>query len=258
MVLPCQAKRDGSPQFHLWPEAPRQPAATTFKGSRTRQSPPSGSNISELETTFCKAPDIAIRARKRPPFSLQCRHPAAVSTPITGTCSGATNGTDSTRHEDFTEIGRIDGAARGQRSTILELLRLYQAPAAPGAFPKMTSKLLYPLQSIAFNPSHPVLHLEGDKKVDQMTAHSLNKLTAQGVKSAAPGKYSDGGGLWLHQRDGGKGQWVLRVTVHGRRREMGLGSTQDVTLKNARELAGKWRNLAPYNRMTTAELRARR
>lgn len=77
-----------------------------------------------------------------------------------------------------------------------------------------------------------------------MTAHSLNKLTAQGVKSAPPGKYSDGGGLWLHQREGGKGQWVLRVTVHGRRREMGLGSTQDVTLKNARELAAKWRNLA--------------
>ena len=54
-------------------------------------------------------------------------------------------------------------------------------------------------------------------------------------------KHSDGGGLWLHQRDGGKGQWVLRVTVHGRRREMGLGSAQDVTLKNARELAAKWR-----------------
>lgn len=28
-----------------------------------------------------------------------------------------------------------------------------------------------------------------------MTAHSLNKLTAQEVKSCAPGKYSDGGGF---------------------------------------------------------------
>ncbi len=77
-----------------------------------------------------------------------------------------------------------------------------------------------------------------------MTAHSLNKLTAQEVKNAAPGKHSDGGGLWLHQRDNGKGQWVLRITVHGRRREMGLGSTQDVTLKSARDLAAKWRSLA--------------
>ncbi len=77
-----------------------------------------------------------------------------------------------------------------------------------------------------------------------MTAHSLNKLTAQEVKTNAPGKYSDGGGLWLHQRDNGKGQWVLRITVHGRRREMGLGSAQDVTLKDARALATKWRALA--------------
>ena len=77
-----------------------------------------------------------------------------------------------------------------------------------------------------------------------MTGHSLNKLTAQEVKTAEPGKHSDGGGLWLHQRDDGKGQWVLRVTVHGRRREMGLGSTQDVSLKDARVAAAKWRVLA--------------
>ena len=77
-----------------------------------------------------------------------------------------------------------------------------------------------------------------------MTAHSLYKLTAQEVKNAAPGKHSDGGGLWLHQRDNGKGQWVLRITVHGRRREMGLGSSQDVSLKDVRTLAAKWRSLA--------------
>jgi hypothetical protein len=45
----------------------------------------------------------------------------------------------------------------------------------------------------------------------------------------------------LHQREVGKGQRVLRVTVHGRRREMGLGSTQDVSLKDARVLAAKGR-----------------
>jgi len=36
----------------------------------------------------------------------------------------------------------------------------------------------------------------------------------------------------------------LRITVHGRRREMGLGSTQDVSLKDARVAAAKWRVLA--------------
>lgn len=77
-----------------------------------------------------------------------------------------------------------------------------------------------------------------------MTTHTLNKLTTLEVKTARVGKHSDGGGLWLHQRNDGKGQWVLRVTVHGRRREMGLGSTQDVSLKDARAAAGKWRALA--------------
>lgn len=89
-----------------------------------------------------------------------------------------------------------------------------------------------------------VLLSKVDKKVDAMAVHSLNKLSAQGVKTAAPGKHSDGGGLWLHQREDGGGQWVLRVTVHGRRREMGLGSAQEVTLKDARIAASKWRGLA--------------
>ena len=48
---------------------------------------------------------------------------------------------------------------------------------------------------------------------------ALHKLTATKVRNAKPGKYSDGAGLWLHKRKDGGAQWVLRVTVHGRRRE---------------------------------------
>lgn len=70
---------------------------------------------------------------------------------------------------------------------------------------------------------------------------ALNKLTATKVKGAAPGKYSDGGGLWFHKRPDGGGQWFLRITVHGRRREMGLGSLPGVSLKEAREQAERWR-----------------
>ncbi|OQP87566.1 integrase [Rhizobium rhizosphaerae] len=73
---------------------------------------------------------------------------------------------------------------------------------------------------------------------------ATNRLSAKSVTSLAPGKYNDGAGLWLHKRDDGGGQWVLRVTVHGRRREMGLGSIADVSLKSAREAAEKWRDLA--------------
>lgn len=72
-------------------------------------------------------------------------------------------------------------------------------------------------------------------------SRSLNKLTASSVKAKAPGKYSDGGGLWLQKRSDGGGQWFLRVTIHSRRREMGLGSISDVSLKEARQSAEHWR-----------------
>ncbi|MGK7652425.1 tyrosine-type recombinase/integrase [Roseovarius sp. B08] len=68
-----------------------------------------------------------------------------------------------------------------------------------------------------------------------------HKLTASQVKHAKPGKHSDGAGLWLHKREDGGAQWVLRVTVHGRRREMGLGRLSDVSLKEARDTAERWR-----------------
>ncbi|MEM9126197.1 MAG: integrase arm-type DNA-binding domain-containing protein, partial [Pseudomonadota bacterium] len=70
---------------------------------------------------------------------------------------------------------------------------------------------------------------------------ALNKLTAAAAKAHPPGKYSDGGGLWLYKRQDGGAQWVLRVHVHGRRREMGLGRFPDVSLKEAREQAEVWR-----------------
>ncbi len=73
---------------------------------------------------------------------------------------------------------------------------------------------------------------------------ALNKLSAVKVTTAEPGKYSDGGGLWLHKREDGGAQWILRVTVYGRRREMGLGSLADVSLKAARVQADKWRAVA--------------
>ena len=75
-------------------------------------------------------------------------------------------------------------------------------------------------------------------------SHALHKLSHSTVMSALPGKYNDGGGLWLHKRADGGGQWFLRVTVHGRRREMGLGSIRDISLKDARKRAEKWRSVA--------------
>lgn len=75
-----------------------------------------------------------------------------------------------------------------------------------------------------------------------------NRLSALQVKNAAPGKYADGGGLWLHRRADGGAQWFLRFHVHGRRREMGLGSLVDVSLKEARTHADHWRSVAREGR----------
>lgn len=64
--------------------------------------------------------------------------------------------------------------------------------------------------------------------------NALNTLKA---KNLAAGKYSDGQGLWLCKRTPVHGKWILRVNVHGKRREMGLGRYPDVGLAEARERA---------------------
>ena len=73
------------------------------------------------------------------------------------------------------------------------------------------------------------------------------KLSSNFVKTAPPGKYCDGAGLWLLKRKNGGGQWVLRLTIHGKRREMGLGGINFVSLKEAREKADKYRASARGN-----------
>ncbi|NSY37558.1 tyrosine-type recombinase/integrase [Leisingera sp. ANG59] len=61
------------------------------------------------------------------------------------------------------------------------------------------------------------------------------------AKSLDAGKYADGQGLWLVKRSKSAGKWVLRVTVHGRRREMGLGAWPGVSIAEARERAAEAR-----------------
>lgn len=70
-------------------------------------------------------------------------------------------------------------------------------------------------------------------------------LTAQFVCTIArPGKYFDGNGLILRVQSNGSKQWIQRITIRGRRREMGLGNPELVSLANARELAIQNRKLA--------------
>lgn len=57
------------------------------------------------------------------------------------------------------------------------------------------------------------------------------------VRTAKAGKYEDGDGLRLVVTAKGSKRWVVRFTLEGKRREMGLGSYPEVTLADARERA---------------------
>ena len=70
---------------------------------------------------------------------------------------------------------------------------------------------------------------------------ALNRLSALAVKNATDGKHYDGGGLFLRVDAGGTGRWVYRFRLHGRQREMGLGSRDAVSLANARVERDRWR-----------------
>lgn len=61
-------------------------------------------------------------------------------------------------------------------------------------------------------------------------------LTVRQVQSAKRlGMFADGGGLYLHVGPGGK-SWIYRYQLDGRRRDMGLGPVDLVSLGQARDL----------------------
>lgn len=64
-----------------------------------------------------------------------------------------------------------------------------------------------------------------------------NALNHAKARSLPEGKHADGQGLWLVKRQKQAGKWMLRLTVHGRRREMGLGPWPDVSIAEARDRA---------------------
>jgi hypothetical protein len=64
-----------------------------------------------------------------------------------------------------------------------------------------------------------------------------HKLTKLQVLHAKPGRYGDGGGLWLQVGPTGGRSWLLRYQRRGKAHWMGLGSTEVVTLADARERA---------------------
>ena len=69
-------------------------------------------------------------------------------------------------------------------------------------------------------------------------ARALNKLTSRGAASlTAPGRHSDGGGLYLVVDSSGARRWLFMYRWAGKQKEMGLGGFDSVPLARAREMA---------------------
>ncbi|UWQ05944.1 site-specific integrase [Aliiroseovarius crassostreae] len=64
------------------------------------------------------------------------------------------------------------------------------------------------------------------------------KLNARKVETLSePGRYGDGNGLMLVVRPTGAKSWLQRVTINGKRRDIGVGSFPEVSLAEARTMA---------------------
>src|SRR5687768_10124289 len=84
-------------------------------------------------------------------------------------------------------------------------------------------------------------------------------LSAAMVRSVTdPGMYSDGNCLYLVVDESGAKRWILRTTVHGKRRDVGLGGLSVVSLAEARDKALKLRKVARDGGDPIAERRKER
>jgi len=80
-----------------------------------------------------------------------------------------------------------------------------------------------------------------------MRTGKLTTLTVR--KHTAPGRYGDGGNLYLFVKPSGARVWTFRFTMPGQKpREMSLGSEADVSLSEARDLARDARKLLDLGR----------
>jgi integrase len=70
----------------------------------------------------------------------------------------------------------------------------------------------------------------------------LSPREVQALKT--PGRFADGGGLYVLVAPGGSKSWMLRTVVMGIRRDIGLGGVTLVSLAEAREEARRLRKIA--------------
>jgi integrase len=63
------------------------------------------------------------------------------------------------------------------------------------------------------------------------------------IKHAGPGMHADGNGLYLYVKESGARSWIFRYQIHGRRREMGLGTLATLPPIDARAEAARLKSM---------------
>ena len=96
----------------------------------------------------------------------------------------------------------------------------------------------------------------GDAPISAINRRPAKPLSGRFVETVSkPGKYFDGQGLFLRVSKNGSRQWVQRITIRGKRCELGLGSPPAVTLAMARKQALENRGVAMQGGDPLAEKR---
>jgi hypothetical protein len=96
------------------------------------------------------------------------------------------------------------------------------------------------------------------EEMKRIGRHPDRALTALKVKALKePGRQADGNGLYLIVEPTGAKRWMLRIMVQGRRRDIGLGGAQLVSLSQAREKALNLRKIAREGGDPVAERKAK-
>ena len=78
---------------------------------------------------------------------------------------------------------------------------------------------------------------EFDSQDAEKQGRTEKKLSPVKLKTLKRGRHADGGGLYLDVQESGSRSWILRTTIRGKRKEIGLGGLSSRTLAQAREAA---------------------
>ena len=80
--------------------------------------------------------------------------------------------------------------------------------------------------------------------IEMVGKRQEKRLTPSQLKKLSGGMHADGNGLYLVVQSSGSRSWILRTTVRGKRREIGLGGLSTTSLADAREEASRLRSRA--------------